>query len=214
MKIATWNVNSIRVRLPHVLDWLAQQQPDVLCLQETKVPDEEFPADAFNQVGYSVAYAGQKTYNGVATLSRLPANEITRELPAADGAQKRLLVATVGDVRVVNVYVPNGEAVDSDKYGYKLAWLKALGFFSRPNLRRTPSSCCLAISTLPPRNAMCTIPSCGRTRAFQRQGTRGFRHARGRRSCGCIPQIRPAGSEFQLVGLSYGRVSSRPRASH
>ena len=134
MKIATWNVNSIRVRLPHVLDWLAQQQPDVLCLQETKVPDEEFPADAFNQVGYSVAYAGQKTYNGVATLSRLPANEITRELPGADGVQKRLLVATVGDVRVVNVYVPNGEAVDSDKYGYKLAWLKALRIFLKAEL--------------------------------------------------------------------------------
>ena len=138
MKIATWNVNSIRVRLPHVLDWLAQQQPDVLCLQETKVPDEEFPADAFNQVGYSVAYAGQKTYNGVATLSRLPANEVVRALPEADGVQKRLLAVTIDDVRVVNVYVPNGEAVDSDKYGYKLAWLKALRAFLRAELEAHP----------------------------------------------------------------------------
>lgn len=138
MKIATWNVNSIRVRLPHVLDWLAQQQPDVLCLQETKVPDEAFPADAFNQVGYSAAYAGQKTYNGVATLSRLPANAIVRELPGADDVQKRLLAATVDSVRVVNVYVPNGEAVDSDKYGYKLAWLKALRIFLKAELEAHP----------------------------------------------------------------------------
>jgi exodeoxyribonuclease-3 len=127
MKIATWNVNSIRVRLPHVLDWLAQQQPDVLCLQETKVPDEEFPVDTFNQAGYSVAYAGQKTYNGVATLSRLPANEVVRALPEADGVQKRLLVVAIDDVRVVNVYVPNGEAVDSDKYGEAFGTLVADG---------------------------------------------------------------------------------------
>ena len=167
MKIATWNVNSIRVRLPHVLDWLAQQQPDVLCLQETKVPDEEFPADAFNQVGYSVAYAGQKTYNGVATLSRLPTNEITRELPAADGAQKRLLVATVGDVRVVNVYVPNGEAVDSDKYGYKLAWLKALRNFSQGRAQGAPQARVARRFQHRPRgSATCTIPSCGKGTCF------------------------------------------------
>ena len=108
---------------------VAQQQPDVLYLQGTKVPDEESPADAFNQVGYSWwPTPAVKTYNGVAILSRLPANEISARIARADGAQKRLLVATVGDVRVVNVYVPNGEAVDSDKYGYKLAWLKAPDF--------------------------------------------------------------------------------------
>ncbi len=138
MKIATWNVNSIRVRLSHVLDWLAQQAPDVLCLQETKVVDEDFPSDTFKQAGYSVAYAGQKTYNGIATLSRLPANGIARELPGADGVQKRLLAATVNDVRVINVYVPNGEAVDSDKYGYKLAWLKALRIFLKAELEAHP----------------------------------------------------------------------------
>lgn len=138
MKIATWNVNSIRVRLPHVLDWLAQQQPDVLCLQETKVIDENFPVEDFRQAGYFSAYAGQKTYNGVATLSRLSANEAVRELPGADGAQKRLLAATVYGVRVVNVYVPNGETVDSDKYGYKLAWLEALRIFLKAELKAHP----------------------------------------------------------------------------
>jgi exodeoxyribonuclease-3 len=138
MKIATWNVNSIRVRLPHVLDWLAQQQPDVLCLQETKVIDENFPVADFQQAGYSSTYVGQKTYNGVATLSRLPADAIVRELPGADGVQKRLLAATVDGVRVVNVYVPNGETVDSDKYGYKLGWLKALRIFLKAEREAHP----------------------------------------------------------------------------
>lgn len=138
MKIATWNVNSIRVRLPHVLDWLAQQQPDVLCLQETKVIDENFPAEDFREAGYLSVYAGQKTYNGVATLSRLPASEMVCELSGSDGVQKRLLAATVGGVRVVNVYVPNGETVDSDKYGYKLAWLKALRIFLNAELEAHP----------------------------------------------------------------------------
>lgn len=126
MKIATWNVNSIRVRLPHVLDWLGQHRPDVLCLQETKVTDEDFPAAEFGQAGYAAVFSGQKTYNGVATLSRQPARDVVRALPRADGTQKRLLAASIDGVRIVNVYVPNGEAVGSDKYGYKLAWLKAL----------------------------------------------------------------------------------------
>lgn len=126
MKLATWNVNSIRVRLPQVLAWLKQENPDVLCLQETKITDEEFPAAAFHDAGYHAAYAGQKTYNGVATLSRAPAQEIVMALPGADGVQKRLLAATVGGVRVVNVYVPNGEEVGSEKYSYKLFWLGAL----------------------------------------------------------------------------------------
>ena len=116
MKIATWNVNSIRVRLPQVLQWLKQEAPDVLCLQETKITDEEFPATAFRDAGYQAIYTGQKAYNGVATISRTPAEEVILSLPGTDGVQKRILAVTVGGVRVVNVYVPNGEAVDSDKY--------------------------------------------------------------------------------------------------
>jgi exodeoxyribonuclease-3 len=129
MKIATWNVNSIRVRLPQVLDWLQKENPDALCLQETKITDEEFPVTVFRDAGFHAVYAGQKTYNGVATLSRVPANDVIAALPGAEGDQKRLLAATVGDVRVVNVYIPNGEEVGSEKYSYKLSWLKALEKF-------------------------------------------------------------------------------------
>lgn len=138
MKLATWNVNSIRVRLPQVLDWLAQQTPDVLCLQETKVVDEDFPVQDFRQAGYLSVYAGQKTYNGVAILSRNPAQDVVRALPKADGVQQRLIAATVEGVRVVNVYVPNGESVDSEKYGYKLAWLKTLRSYLRGELDTHP----------------------------------------------------------------------------
>ncbi len=138
MKIATWNINSIRVRLPHVLDWLAQQTPDALCLQETKVIDEDFPVDDFRRAGYTAVYAGQKTYNGVAILSRTPATDVMRALPKAEGVQQRLIAATVDGVRIVNVYVPNGEAVDSDKYGYKLSWLKALRVWLKTELEAHP----------------------------------------------------------------------------
>ena len=126
MKLASWNINSIRVRLPQILAWLDRHSPDVLCLQETKVTDDDFPADAFTQAGYHVAYVGQKTYNGVATVTRAPAAAVVKALPGADDAQKRLLAITIENVRVVNVYVPNGEEVGSEKFAYKLSWLEAL----------------------------------------------------------------------------------------
>jgi exodeoxyribonuclease-3 len=137
-KIATWNVNSIRVRLPQVLEWLKQEGPDVLCLQETKITDEEFPASAFRDAGYHAVYAGQKTYNGVATLSRTAPANILASLPGVDGAQKRLLAASVGNVRLVNVYIPNGEEVGSEKYSYKLSWLEALEKFLAVELNAHP----------------------------------------------------------------------------
>ncbi len=138
MKIATWNVNSIRVRLPQVLEWLQREAPDILCLQETKITDGEFPVAAFRDAGYQAVYAGQKTYNGVATLSRHPAEKIVVSLPGADGAQKRLLAATIGKLRVINVYVPNGEEVGSEKYSYKLSWLAALEKFLAKELKTHP----------------------------------------------------------------------------
>jgi exodeoxyribonuclease-3 len=138
MKIATWNVNSLRVRLPQVLDWLAHASPDVLCLQETKVTDEEFPLAALRAAGYVAAISGQKTYNGVATLTRAAASDTATLLPGSDGVQKRFLAATVGGVRIVNVYVPNGESVESDKYQYKLNWLKTLTTFLVEELKRYP----------------------------------------------------------------------------
>jgi exodeoxyribonuclease-3 len=126
MKIATWNVNSLRVRLPQVLDWLDRFAPDVLAVQETKLPDAEFPNEEFRRAGYAAIGNGQKTYNGVALFSRAAAADIARDLPGFDDPQRRLLAATIAGVRVINVYVPNGESVGSEKYRYKLDWLTAL----------------------------------------------------------------------------------------
>lgn len=126
MKIATWNVNSIRVRLPHITDWLSKQQPDVLCLQETKVVDDLFPAEALQEVGYESIYCGQKTYNGVAILSKSTAEDVLRQPAVLKDEQKRCIAATFDNVRVINIYVPNGSEVGSDKYQYKLQWLKQL----------------------------------------------------------------------------------------
>ena len=126
MKLATWNVNSLKVRLPHVLQWLAEHQVDVLCLQETKTTDDKFPVAAIEAAGYQVAYSGQKTYNGVAILSRLPMTDVVKNNPRYPDEQQRILAATIDGLRVVCAYVPNGQSVDSDKYEYKLGWLAAL----------------------------------------------------------------------------------------
>ncbi len=138
MKIATWNVNSLKVRLPHVLDWLAANQPDVLCLQETKQEDSQFPLVALQQSGYQSVFSGQKTYNGVAILSKVAATEVMCGLPNFADEQKRLIAATIQDIRVVCVYVPNGQSVDSDKFQYKLAWLAALREWLKSELLRYP----------------------------------------------------------------------------
>ena len=126
MKIVTWNVNSLKVRLPHVLSWLAEHQPDVLCLQETKTEDEKFPLSEIQEAGYQVQFSGQKTYNGVAILSKQPATDIQMCIPGYADEQKRVIAATIDGVRIVCVYIPNGQSLDSDKYQYKLSWLKAL----------------------------------------------------------------------------------------
>lgn len=138
LKIATWNVNSLKVRLPQVLDWLGERQPDVLALQETKLTDADFPTLDLANAGYQAVFAGQKTYNGVAILSRLPAADLIIDLPGISDPQRRVLGATVGGVRVSNLYVPNGQAVGSDKYAYKLAWLEALTGWLRDELARHP----------------------------------------------------------------------------
>ena len=126
MRIATWNVNSLKVRLPHVLDWLGTADCDVLCLQETKLTDDKFPKTELEAAGYAVVFTGQKTYNGVAILSRLPIENVVVDLPDFTDPQKRVIAATVGGVRVVCAYFPNGQSLDSDKYRYKLDWLNAM----------------------------------------------------------------------------------------
>jgi exodeoxyribonuclease-3 len=138
MKLATWNVNSLKVRLPHVLDWLAAQQPDALCIQETKLEDANFPAEELEKAGYRVAFLGQKTYNGVAILSQEGAAEVVPNIPTFEDEQKRVLSATIAGVRVVCCYVPNGQAVDSEKYEYKLKWLAAFARWLATELERFP----------------------------------------------------------------------------
>ena len=126
MKIASWNVNSLKVRLPHLLDWLAEQQPDVLCLQELKLEDQNFPRAEIEAAGYQVAFSGQKTYNGVALLARQPITDVICGNPLLPDEQKRLISGTVDGVRVICAYMPNGQEVGCDKYAYKLRWLDAL----------------------------------------------------------------------------------------
>jgi exodeoxyribonuclease-3 len=140
MKIATWNVNSLKVRLPQLLDWLAATHPDIVCLQETKLEDTNFPRAEIEEAGYRVAFSGQKTYNGVALLAREPLLDVAVGNPFfADDPQKRLLAATIDGVRVICAYFPNGQAVGSDKYAYKLAWLAALQQWLAEQLARYPS---------------------------------------------------------------------------
>lgn len=129
MKIATWNVNSIKVRLPQVLQWLSEHQPDILALQETKTIDENFPKAEIAAVGYQVIASGQKAYNGVAILSKKNYAEILTDIPQLEDPQRRILATTIEDVRIINLYVPNGESTISEKYTYKLNWLNKIHAF-------------------------------------------------------------------------------------
>ncbi len=139
MKIATWNVNSLNVRLPHVLEWLAAHDPDVLVLQEIKQVTEVFPEDAFTEVGYRSTASGQKTYNGVATICREEPLDPVTDIPGFEDPQRRILATTINGVRVVDLYVPNGQAVGTEKYEYKLRWLEALRGFLKGELENHPN---------------------------------------------------------------------------
>jgi exodeoxyribonuclease-3 len=124
--IATWNVNSLRVRSEQLHEWLRTHRPDVIALQETKIQDPDFPHAEFTVAGYHSVFSGQKTYNGVALLSRHPMTDVLRDIPDFDDPPRRVLAATIGDFRVINLYVPNGQAPGSEKFAYKLRWLAAL----------------------------------------------------------------------------------------
>jgi exodeoxyribonuclease-3 len=138
MKLATWNVNSLKVRLPHLVDWLQSAQPDVVCLQELKLEDSKFPSEALQAAGYSAVSSGQKTYNGVAILARFPLEDVQTGIPGFADEQKRVIAATVGGTRVVCLYAPNGQALDSDKFEYKLRWYQALREWLASELVRHP----------------------------------------------------------------------------
>lgn len=139
MKLATWNVNSLKVRLPHVLEWLAENPVDALCLQETKTTDDKFPVAAIEAAGYQVAFTGQPTYNGVAILSTHAMHDVVKNNPLFEDVQQRIIAATINDVRVICAYVPNGQSVGSEKYQYKLAWLEALQRWLTAETTRYPN---------------------------------------------------------------------------
>ncbi|MCL4800162.1 MAG: exodeoxyribonuclease III [Burkholderiales bacterium] len=138
MKLATWNVNSLKVRLAHLLDWLRSARPDVVCLQETKLEDERFPVAELEAAGYAAAFAGQRTYNGVAIIAREPLARVAPGIPEFADDQRRVLAATVRGVRIVCAYVPNGQAVGSEKFEYKLRWLAAFERWLAAELARAP----------------------------------------------------------------------------
>ena len=138
MKLATWNVNSLKVRLPQVVDWTGKHRPDVLCLQETKLQNDQFPAVEIRAAGYEPLANGQKTYNGVCIVSLGPPSETITEIPGLEDPQKRVLAATIGGIRIINAYVPNGESVESDKYQYKLKWLAAFSGWLKAELAQHP----------------------------------------------------------------------------
>jgi len=144
MKIATWNVNSIIARLPHVTRWLAAVQPDVLCIQETKCADEKFPLLEFKGLGYDCVIFGQQSYNGVAIISRAGCASVRRGFPEDDvNSQSRLLAADIAGIRIIDVYVPNGQIVGSEKYQFKLNWMKRLReFFDQQYDPKTPVLLC------------------------------------------------------------------------
>ncbi len=153
MKLATWNVNSLKVRLPQVLQWLESSPVDVLCLQETKLTDDKFPVAEIEAAGYQVAFTGQKTYNGVAILSRHPITEVVKNNPLFPDEQQRIISATIEGMRIVCAYVPNGQAVGSDKYEYKLRWLGALIQWLEAEVQQFPSLALLGDYNIAPTDA-------------------------------------------------------------
>lgn len=215
MKIATWNVNSLKVRLQQVIDWLNLNQPDILCLQETKLQDEFFPVDAIAQTGYRSIYIGQKTYNGVALLSKETGEDICIALPGLDDMQKRLIAATYGDLRVICAYVPNGEHVDSEKYIYKLEWLSQLNRFLQQQRACYGKVALLGDFNIAPEDRDVYDPEAWRGQVLcsepERQAFRGLLDTG---FVDSFPSVRTAGKNLHLVGLSYDGFPPQPGITH
>ena len=159
MKLATWNVNSLNVRLPHVLDWLRDNPIDVLCLQETKQEDRKFPYDDLKNAGYQAIHFGQKTYNGVAILSRHAMSDVEYGITGFEDEQRRVISATINGIRVVCVYIVNGQAVDSEKYEYKMRWLGALIYWLAGQLEKYPNLVLLGDYNIAPEDRDCHDPA-------------------------------------------------------
>jgi len=159
MQLATWNVNSLNVRLPHVLEWLRNNPVDVLCLQETKQEDHKFPFTELAEAGYQAVHSGQKTYNGVAILSKRALEDVEYGILDFDDTQRRVISATVNGLRIVCVYIPNGQAVDSEKYVYKLRWLEALTYWLAGQLEKYPNLVLLGDYNIAPDDRDCHDPA-------------------------------------------------------
>jgi exodeoxyribonuclease III len=159
LTLATWNVNSLNVRLPHLLDWLTNHPIDIVCLQETKQEDSKFPYDDLKNAGYHAVHYGQKTYNGVAILSKQPPTDVVHGIPDFEDEQTRVISATIAGVRVVCVYIVNGQAVDSDKFEYKLRWLDALHHWLQQELLRYPNLVVLGDYNIAPDDRDCHDPA-------------------------------------------------------
>ncbi|GGX31931.1 exodeoxyribonuclease III [Undibacterium squillarum] len=139
MKLTTWNVNSLKVRLPQVLQWLQTNPVDVLCIQETKLTDDKFPQAEIEAAGYHVVFTGQKTYNGVAILSRHPIEDVQKNNPLFEDEQQRIIAATIAGMRIICAYIPNGQAPGTDKFSYKLRWLEALEQWLQQEMAKHPN---------------------------------------------------------------------------
>jgi len=161
MKIASWNVNSLNVRLPHLEQWLAGFAPDVVGIQETKLEDHKFPDTRLLELGYRNVFAGQKTYNGVALLARDPIEDVQIGIPGFDDEQKRAIAGTINGVRVINLYVVNGQDVGTDKYAYKLRWLEAVHDWVAAELSRHPRLVVLGDFNIARTTATYTTRRCG-----------------------------------------------------
>ena len=159
MKLATWNVNSLNVRLPHVLDWLRDNPIDVLCLQETKQVDIKFPYDDLKAAGYSAIHSGQRTYNGVAILSRHAMTDVEYGIAGFEDEQRRVISATIDGLRVICVYIVNGQAVDSEKYENKMCWLEALIHWLAAELQKYPDLVLLGDYNIAPEDRDCHDPA-------------------------------------------------------
>ena len=161
MLIATWNVNSIRTRLSQIIDWISQANPDILCLQETKVMDDNFPVEPFKKLGYSVEIYGQKSYNGVAIISKIKAENVKKGFYGCTDSdqnielfldQKRLISADINGIKIINVYVPNGSSLDSEKFKYKIDWLNCLAYFLDEELKKGELICLVGDFNIAPTN--------------------------------------------------------------
>ncbi len=153
MLIATWNVNSIRTRLSQIIDWISQINPDILCLQETKVMDDNFPFEPFEKLGYSVEVFGQKSYNGVAIISKIKGENIIKGFNGClESDQKRLISADINGIKVINVYVPNGSSLESEKFEYKIKWLSNLASFLDEQEKKGELICLLGDFNIAPSN--------------------------------------------------------------